>query len=219
MFSMAKKKLIIFDLDGTLINTVPDLNNAVNFAMRKFNFPERTILQTTNDIGNGVAILIARSIPNGMENPAYSKCLATFRQFYREHYFDKSLPYSSMSEVLGELKNRGYQLAVVSNKFDEGAKKLILHFFPNTFSLIQGEKMPLRTKPSPDMVEFVLSSLNIKKEDAIYVGDTEVDYQTASNSGIDCVLVSYGYRNKDQLLEKTKNAPIVDAPIDLLNIF
>ena len=132
------KKLIIFDLDGTLINTLEDLNASVNFALAKYSYPLRTLEQTRMDIGNGVAKLIERSIPQGLANPNYQDCLSTFKSHYREHYFDKSLPYSNMKETLLELKKRGFTLAVVSNKFDEGAKKLVTYYLPNLFDRIQG---------------------------------------------------------------------------------
>ena len=215
---MNEKKLIIFDLDGTLFDTVKDLNKAVNYALSQFGFEQRTILQTRNDIGNGVAVLIARSIPNGRENTHYDECLSVFKAYYREHYFDLSLPYNGVIETLLELKKRDYTLAVVSNKFNEGANKMIKHFFKDIFVIIQGENPPLRTKPSSDMVDYVLNKLDIKREQALYVGDTEVDYQTAINSSLDVVLVSYGYRTREQLEEKIKNASIIDAPNELLNI-
>ena len=213
-----KTKLIIFDLDGTLINTLKDLNNAVNYALDKYNYPHRTLENTRNDIGNGVAKLMERSIPNGIENTNYKEALQVFKDYYRIHYFENSLPYNGIKEVLIELK-KNYKLAVVSNKFDEGAKKLVNFYFPNIFDAIQGQVDYLRTKPSPDLVNKVLKELDIKSEESIYVGDTEVDYLTAQNSTILPILVSYGYRTKKQLLDKTKGSPIIDEPSDLLKYF
>ena len=215
---MKQYKLVIFDLDGTLINTVADLNTAVNYALDSFHYPTRSIEQTTRDIGNGVAKLIERSIPNGINNPDYKQCLATFRSYYRKHYFDKSLPYDGVKETLLAIKERGYTLAVVSNKFDEGAKSLVNHFFPNIFSYIQGHALGYQTKPAPDMVNHVLDELGFDQKEAIYVGDTDVDYQTAINSQIPIILVSYGYRNRLFLETNIKGATIVDAPNELLNI-
>ena len=126
-----KKKLLIFDLDGTLINTLKDLNASSNFALKKFNYPLRTLEQTRCDIGNGVAMLIARSIPEGISNPDYPEVLRIFREHYIHHYLDNSLPYPEVKNVVEELKRQGYLLAVVSNKFDEGAKKLVSFYFPN----------------------------------------------------------------------------------------
>ena len=212
-----RKKLIIFDLDGTLINTVYDLNASVNYALNKLNYPIRTIQQTTNDIGNGVPKLIERSIPNGLDNKDYDECLRIFKEHYLKHYFDKSRPYPGVKELMVELKARGYLLAVVSNKFDEGAKKLVNHYYENLFDHIQGSLDNLRKKPYRDLVDLTLSTLKVDNKDALYVGDTEVDYLTAINSHLDCVLVTYGYRTKTQLLEKTKNTSFIDVPIELLN--
>lgn len=213
-----QKKLIIFDLDGTLINTLEDLNASVNFALDTFSYPHRSLAQTRSDIGNGVAKLIERSIPDGIHNPQYEKCLEIFKSHYREHYFDKSLPYPQIKEVLWELKRRGYTLAVVSNKFDEGAKKLVNHFYPEIFSYIQGEVDFLKKKPSPEMIDFVIKNATFSKKEAIYIGDTNVDYESASNAGIDVILVSYGYRDRS-FLEQIKNVPIIDTPIELLSLF
>lgn len=206
-----KKSLIIFDLDGTLINTLEDLNNAVNYALMCFKYQTRTLEQTRRDIGNGVAKLIERSIPNGINNPDYSKCLSTFKEYYCQHYFDCSFPYNEVKDTLFKLKEKGYRLAVVSNKFNEGANKLINFFFPNIFDYVQGHSTEVNYKPSSDMVNKVLKELNISNKDALYVGDTEVDYQTATNSKLDCILVSYGYRNKKQLLELTHHELIIDS--------
>ena len=206
-----KKKLIIFDLDGTLIDTVKDLNIAVNHAIKDYGYEARTVEQTRNDIGNGVAMLIARSIPLGMDNLYYHDILKEFRSYYVEHYFDNSFPYPNVKETLTDLKKKGYKLAVVSNKFDEGAKKLVTLYFKNIFDIIQGQIPELRPKPYPDLVEKVLKELNIDKNDALYIGDTEVDYQTAINSNIDIILETYGYRNKKQLLERTDCPLIIDT--------
>ena len=206
-----KKKLIIFDLDGTLIDTVKDLNIAVNHAIKDYGYEARTLEQTRNDIGNGVAMLIARSIPLGMDNPNYQNILKEFRSYYIKHYFDNSFPYPDVKGALIELKNKGYKLAVVSNKFDEGAKKLVNLYFKNIFDIIQGQVPELKPKPYPDLVDKVMKELSIKKEDALYIGDTEVDYQTAINSGIDVILETYGYRNKKQLLERTDCHLIIDS--------
>ena len=215
---MKQKRLLIFDLDGTLIDTVGDLNAAVNYALKKYNFEEKTILHTRNAIGNGVAMLIARSIPNGKENPVYAECLETFRDYYSKHLSVHSLPYNGIFDTLVKLKEKGYDLAVVSNKFNEGANELVKYFFKDIFSYIQGINPPLKAKPSSDMVNHVLNILGYKIEEALYIGDTEVDYQTAVNSGLDVVLVSYGYRTREQLGERTKKAPIIDAPQDLLKV-
>ena len=133
-----KKKLLIFDLDGTLMNTLEDLNKATNIGLEKYGYPLRSLEETRNDIGNGVKKLIERSIPGGKDNPDYLGVYNEFRSYYITHYFEYSKPYKNTQEVLSFLKNKGYKLAVVSNKFDEGAKKLVTTFFPNIFDVIQG---------------------------------------------------------------------------------
>jgi phosphoglycolate phosphatase len=213
---MQKKRLIIFDLDGTLINTVKDLNIAVNYALKQYNYPLRSIEQTTADIGNGVAKLIERSIPGGLNNPNYTECLATFKTYYKAHYFENSFPYQNVKETLNNLKETGYLLAVVSNKFDEGAKKLVNFYLPNIFDRIQGSIPELNYKPSSDLVNKVLKELDVNTNEALYVGDTNVDYETAVNSNLDCVLVSYGYRNEEYLKEHTKNSPIISDLSELI---
>ena len=215
-----KKKLLVFDLDGTLMNTLKDLNVATNFALKKYNYEPRTLEQTRKDIGNGVAMLIARSIPDGMNNPNYPECLANFKTYYKAHYFENTFPYEKVKETLTILKSKGYLLAVVSNKFDEGAKKLVNYYLPNIFDRIQGSlpELGLGYKPSPDLVNKVLSELNINNKDALYIGDTEVDYQTAVNSNLDVVMVSYGYRDRSFLEDIIKNSPIIDSIDELINL-
>lgn len=215
---MNKKKLLIFDLDGTLINTVKDLNVATNYALEKLGYPLRTVKNTTDDIGNGVAKLIERSIPNGINNKDYPECLSIFKEYYKAHYFENSFPYEGVKETLFTLKKRGYKLAVVSNKFDEGAKKLVNFYLPNIFDAIQGSIPTLRYKPANDLVNKVLSELSVTNKEALYIGDTNVDYETATNSNLDCVLVSYGYRSKEYLLGLTKSSPIIDSISELLDL-
>ena len=215
-----KKKLLIFDLDGTLMNTLKDLNVATNYALKKYNYEPRTLEKTRKDIGNGVAMLIARSIPYGMDNPNYKECLANFKAYYKAHYFENTFPYEKVKETLTILKTKGYLLAVVSNKFDEGAKKLVTYYLPNLFDRIQGSlpELGLGYKPDPDLVNKVLKELKIDNKDALYIGDTEVDYQTAINSKLDVVMVSYGYRDREVLEKVTKNSPIIDSIDELINI-
>ncbi len=206
-------------MDGTLFNTLKDLNNAVNYALEKYGYDLVTLAHTKRAIGNGVPTLVARSVPDGLEDIHYKECLEAFKEYYRIHYFENTFPYEQIKEVLIELKNRGYLLACVTNKFEEGANKLIDYFLPNIFDTVHGETELYRKKPEPDMVNITLNELNIANNDAVYIGDTEVDYQTAVNSKVDVIMVSYGYRDKTQIKQITKDAPIIDAPVDLLKLF
>ena len=213
------KKLLIFDLDGTLLNTLTDLTNSVNFALSKFGIEQKSEEYVRRAIGNGVAVLIARCIENGKDNPNYEEILKTFRNHYFSHYLDNTIPYKGMENALFLLKNHGYLLAVVSNKIDAITKDLITHFFPNMFSIIQGDTKELNKKPHPDMVNFVLKTLKIDREDAIYIGDTNVDYETAVNSKMDVLLVTYGYRTKEEMEEYNITAPRVNSVDEIIHYF
>lgn len=212
-----KKKLLIFDLDGTLINTVNDLNKATNFALEKHHYPLRSIKQTTDDIGNGVAKLIERSVPLGTSKEEYLQILSEFKEYYKEHYFDNSFPYVGVKETLIKLKEMGYYLAVVSNKFNEGANALVNKYFKNIFDHIQGLEEPYKAKPNNDMVIFTMSKLGFNAKETLYIGDTNVDYETAKNANVDIVLVSYGYRSKDYLTKNIKNPHIIDHMWELID--
>lgn len=211
-----QKKVLIFDLDGTLINTLKDLNIAVNYALKQFNLPLRSLEQTRKDIGNGVSKLMERSIDKDHQY-IHQQALKIFKDYYKEHYFDNSFPYEGVLTTIKELKDKCYTLAVVSNKFNEGANRLVKHYFKDLFTIIQGEEEPLRKKPYPDMVNKVIKELRVDKKDCLYIGDTEIDYQTAINAGLDVVLVSYGYRDK-KYLKEIKNASIIDALRELNNL-
>lgn len=215
---MNKKKLIIFDLDGTLIDTIQDLNIAINVALKKYGFPTVALDKTRRDIGNGVKKLIERSLPSDIDKKTYDDVFKTFKEYYVLHYFDNSFPYPGIKDILLELKARGYRLAVLSNKFNEGANKLVNFYFESIFDLIIGQLENYRPKPYSDLTNLLLLKLGVSKEDSLYIGDTEVDYLTAKNAGIDVILESYGYRTKKQLLELTDAKLIIDSSEDLLKI-
>lgn len=211
------KKLLIFDLDGTLINTLVDLKNAVNYALNLRNFPLRSLEQVRKDIGNGVAKLVARSIPNNEENPQYLDTLSDFKKYYSIHHSDNTTPYKGVYDALINLKKQGYLLAVATNKLTEISQVLMDRFYPNVFEIVQGDEPGMERKPSPMMINTICQKLNIDKKDAFYIGDTNVDMQTAENSQVDYVLVSYGFRTKDELKEQCPNRPTIDSMSDLSN--
>ena len=213
------KKLLIFDLDGTLLDTLSDLANSVNFALEEYHLEKKSKEYVRKSIGNGVAMLIARCIPNGLDNPMYQEILATFRNHYFSHYLDNTVPYKGIEITLQKLKENGYLLAVVSNKIDRITKDLIVHFFPGVFEVIQGDTSTLNKKPHPDMVNHVLETLNVDRKDACYIGDTNVDYETACNSKMDVLLVTYGYRTREEMKEYNITAPYVDSPLEIANYF
>ena len=209
------KKLIIFDLDGTIINTLIDLKNSLNHALFLHNLPPRTLEQTRKAIGNGVSKLIERSIPETISKEEQRIMLQDFRKHYLIHAADNTLPYDDVFNLLVRLKNDGYKLSVCTNKLQEAAEQLVNKMYPNLFDIIVGDQEGLRKKPEPDMVELVLKKLDIQKTEAIYIGDSEVDKQTAVNSGIDYIVETYGYRTKEEWYQMDPNQRTVATPEDV----
>jgi phosphoglycolate phosphatase len=191
----------IFDLDGTLLNTLDDLAASVNYALRTHGMPERTLDEVRSFVGNGVRLLMERAIPEGSANPRFEETFATFRAYYMEHSLDTTRPYDGIPEMIHALKQRGCRLAVVSNKFYAATQELIRHFFPEiTVAIGEHEAEGIRKKPAPDTVFEALRQLGVGKEKAVYVGDSDVDLQTAHNSGLPCISVLWGFRDHDFLL-------------------
>lgn len=191
----------IFDLDGTLLNTLDDLAASVNYALRTHGMPERTLDEVRSFVGNGVRLLMERAIPEGSANARFEETFATFRAYYMEHSLDTTRPYDGIPEMIHALKQRGCRLAVVSNKFYAATQELIRHFFPEiTVAIGEHEAEGIRKKPAPDTVFEALRQLGVGKEKAVYVGDSDVDLQTAHNSGLPCISVLWGFRNRDFLL-------------------
>ena len=193
----------IFDLDGTLLDTLGDLAASVNYALRTHGMPEHSIDDVRRFVGNGVRLLMVRAIPDGEKNPDFEATFATFRQHYMQHSLDTTKPYEGIPEVLKALKAQGCHLAVVSNKMMAATQELIRHFFPDTISVAIGENEAagIRKKPAPDTVFEALRQLGVGKEGAVYVGDSDVDIQTAANAGLPCISVLWGFRDRDFLIQ------------------
>lgn len=193
----------IFDLDGTLLNTLQDLTNSVNYALRQCDMPMRTIDEVRQFVGNGVRLLMTRAVPDGDNNPRFIEAFNTFRQHYMEHSLDTTCPYPGIIDMLKMLKSQGKHIAVVSNKFDTATKELIRHFFGDLISVAIGENEAagVYKKPAPDTVIEAMIQLGVTKDNAVYVGDSDVDLQTARNSGLPCISVLWGFRNREFLLE------------------
>lgn len=191
----------IFDLDGTLLDTLQDLANSVNFALRKHHMPEHSIDDIRCFVGNGVRLLMERAVPDGAANPDFLATFATFRQHYMVHSLDTTRPYDGIPELIHKLTQRGCQLAVVSNKMMAATRELVAHFFPEIEVAIgENEADGIRKKPAPDTVNEALRRLGAEKASAVYVGDSEVDIETARNSGIPCISVLWGFRDRQFLL-------------------
>lgn len=210
-----KYKAVIFDLDGTLLDTLCDLCDSTNAALRAFGYPERTIDEVRRFVGNGIGLLIERALPSGRENPDYEKVLDAFKADYAENCLNKTKPYDGVNELILELKKRGIKTAVVSNKIDFAVKDLAGNFFPELDSAL-GETEGIRRKPAPDMVIRTCDFLGVKREDSLFVGDSDVDIETAKNAGTDCVSVTWGFRDRDFLLGHGA-AHFADKPSDILD--
>ena len=191
----------IFDLDGTLLNTLNDLAASTNYALRWAGMPEHSVDDVRRFVGNGVKKLMERAIPDGLDNPKFDETYATFRKHYLEHSLDTTKPYSGIPEVLAELKRRGKKLAIVSNKFYAATQELARHFFPETIEVAIGERENIRKKPAPDTVLEAMRQLGVGKEGTVYIGDSDVDIDTARNVGVPCISVLWGFRDRDFLIE------------------
>ena len=208
----------IFDLDGTLLDTLGDLAAAVNYALRSHGMPEHSLDDVRRFVGNGVRRLMERAIPEGADNPLFDATFATFRQYYMAHSLDTTRPYDGIPETLAELRSRGCHIAVVSNKMMAATVELCQHFFPDTVEVAIGEHEAegIRKKPAPDTVFAALRQLGVGKEQAVYVGDSDVDIQTAANAGLPCISVLWGFREKDFLIQHGATT-FISAPSDLLS--
>lgn len=212
------KKAVIFDLDGTLLNTLDDLADSTNYALSKFGYPTRTIDEVRQFVGNGVAKLIERAIPEGKNNPNFEKCLAIFKENYAQNMYNKTAPYNGIIEMLSNLKSKGIKIAVVSNKFDLAVKELCKKYFEGFIDFAAGENeaQGIKKKPAPDTVISVLNEFNFASEDAVYVGDSDVDIMTAKNSKMSCISVTWGFRDEKFLLENGATI-LINAPSEIYN--
>lgn len=207
----------IFDLDGTLLNTLNDLAASTNYALRSAGMPEHSVEDVRRFVGNGVKKLMERAIPDGLDNPKFDETYATFRRHYLEHSLDTTKPYEGIPEVLAELKRRGKKLAIVSNKFYAATQELAKHFFPETIQVAIGERENIHKKPAPDTVLEAMRQLGVGKEGSIYIGDSDVDIDTAKNVGIPCISVLWGFRDKDFLISHGATH-LIKTPKELLEL-
>ena len=206
---------VIFDLDGTLLNTLYDLTDAVNWALEKYGQPKRSLEEVRAFVGNGLRNLMTQAVPDGEENPVFESLFEFFREYYKSHCNVKTMPYDGILDLMKELKGRGVKMAIVSNKIDAGVKELNAIHFAEYVDVAIGEREGIGRKPEPDSVNEALRLLDVKKEHAVYVGDSDVDIQTAKNAEIRCISVSWGFRDEAFLMEHGAGL-MIDRPLELL---
>ena len=192
--------LAIFDLDGTLLDTLGDLHASVNFALKSFGYPERTVDEIRAFIGNGVVKLMERSTPDGTDDATQKKCLDVFRAHYLEHMSDTTAPFDGIIPLLGNLRDKGIKIAVVSNKLHSAVEELCDSYFPHLIDKAVGVSVEAERKPSPVNVIKTAECFGTDLSDCIYIGDSEVDVQTAHNAELKCIGVTWGFRTKEELL-------------------
>ncbi len=212
-----KYTTLVFDLDGTLLDTLDDIRDSVNHVLSAHGYPERSRQQIMSAVGNGSGYLMERSLPDGLDTAGFDAILEEYRTWYLEHNVIKTAPYEGVLDMLRELVKGEYKLAVVSNKPDVNTKKLVNHFFGGVISVAIGETSGVRRKPAPDTVNAALRQLFSMSYEAVYIGDSETDLETAANAGIPCISVSWGYRTSE-MLRAAGAATIVDSPKEILRL-
>ncbi len=208
---------IIFDLDGTLLNTLTDLTNAVNYALVKNGCEIKTESQIKSYIGNGIKKLVQLSIPNNISKNLEDKVFQDFQEFYFKKLDVYTKPYTNIIDLLEILKSKNYKMGIVSNKNQKAVDSLYEKYYSKYIDIVIGECDHIKRKPSNDGINKVMEYLKTNKEKTIYIGDSEVDKLTADNAGIKCVLVSWGFRDKEDL-KKLNPDFLIDSPLELLDI-
>ena len=217
--------VIIFDLDGTLLNTIDDLGYACNYALEKTGYPTFAIEDYPAKVGNGINNLIRRALPESERTEEnIQKVRAYFVPYYNEHNCDYTRPYEGMPNVLGSIKAQGHLLAVASNKYQAATEKIVNHFFPGVFDVILGEREGVERKPNPQIVFDILNALSERSErsfdfrlSTLYLGDSLVDFETAKNAGVPFVACSWGFVARERLVEAGIEH-IIDKPTDILRL-
>lgn len=193
------RKTLLFDLDGTLLNTLEDLRDSTNFALRTYGYPERSLEEVRRFVGNGLKMLLTRAVPQSSSEAEIERALACMKAHYCENYHNKTVPYPGIPELLQRLQQAGFRMAIVSNKADPAVQLIRTLYFDGIIDVAVGESPACSKKPAPDMVLAALQRLGSTADDAIYLGDSEVDLQTARNSGLPCATVGWGFRTEAEL--------------------
>ncbi len=209
-----KYKLAIFDLDGTILNTLEDLTDSVNYALTECGYPARTIDEVRSFVGNGIRKLISRSVPHNTSESEIDRVHSIFAPYYKEHSNIKTHAYQGTHTLFQTLRDAGVMTAVLSNKADFAVQPLIRQYFNGLFDMALGERAGVPRKPAPDSVYDILEHFQTEKSDAVYIGDSNVDIETARNAGIPCISVDWGFRDRNHLLECGAEV-IVSSPMEI----
>ncbi len=211
------KDTIIFDLDGTLLNTLEDLHACFNKAITEYGYPKRTLEEIKSFVGNGIKKAIERALPSNIEECELNKIVNYFKSYYEDHMLDLTKPYDGIIGMLEDLKANNYKLAVVSNKYDAAVKQLCKKYFGKYIDIAIGESTGVRKKPEIDGVMKAIKELNSSIDNSIYIGDSDVDIKTAKNVGIPCISVLWGFRDKDFLIQNGGKL-FAEKPKDIIKI-
>ena len=218
---MKKIEALIFDLDGTLLDTIDDLADSCNMALEENGLHPFTRDEIQSFVGNGLGVLVEKVVPGGKNNPLYENVLLSMRRIYASNWHNKTKPYGGIKELLESLRRIGVKIGIVSNKPDAQVKELAELFFSGLIepcnAVGEKESEGIKRKPAPDSVFHVLEKMGVKKENALYAGDSDVDILTAKNAGMDCISVCWGFRTKDFLIENGAGL-MVEKPSDILNL-
>lgn len=213
---MAKYKAVLFDLDGTLINTLDDLADAANYMLRHFGYPEFDTEAYKYKVGNGMRRLMERALPEDHRTTAdIDAAMDVFMPYYSEHSLDKAKQYDGISDVLQKLRNMGIKTAVITNKAHAAAVKILDNMLPGCFDVIFGQREGVPTKPDPTSANTVISELGVLPNECIFIGDSGVDMQTANNTGAFALGALWGFRTKDELIENGAMA-VIEKPAEIL---
>jgi len=212
-----KVRAIVFDLDGTLLDTLDDLANAANWALRRNGMPVRSLAEIRQFVGNGVRRLIERAVPEGTDEALFERTFDDFKHYYVNHCQERTCLYDGIPELLCVLKEKGYKLAIVSNKLQAGVDELYERYFRDMVEVALGEQPQWQRKPAPDMVLEAMKRLGVTADEAIYIGDSDVDMATARNSGLSCISVLWGFRDREFLVAHGATC-FAQSPADVLKI-
>ena len=214
-----KINTVIFDMDGTVLDTLEDITDSVNYILKKYGYPERTIEEIRHFVGNGASYLMDKALPQGKETSNFAEIMEEYKVYYKEHCNIKTGPYTGIKELMAELGKRGYKMAIVSNKPMASVLELNKVYYSEYIDIAIGVTEGLKRKPAPDECLEAMRLLDSKSEETIYVGDSEVDHKTAVNTGLKCISCLWGFRTKEELVEAGAGGNIfVTEPLQILDV-